>query len=86
MLEKGVSFPIVAVEFPPIRASLKVKQKHWKRERRCRQSPNAITLMELCEDKLVEVLVISRMANTGNIENLLTIAINAGMLYHTRHF
>ena len=81
MVEKGIGFPIVSLEFPPSLASLKVKQKQSKRDKRCMKSPNAITLMELREDKLLSLLVTSRMANTGNIEKLLTMVINADTLY-----
>ena len=35
----------------------------------------------MCEDKLLELLVTYRMANTGNIGDLLGMAINADTLY-----
>ena len=37
--------------------------------------------MEMCEDKLLELLVTYRMATTGKIDDLLGMAINADTLY-----
>lgn len=81
MEKNGVASPVVKMSYPVTRASEKAKHRLWEREGHGTQSANTITLRELAEDKLMELLVTSRKANTGDVHDLLGMVINADSLF-----